>query len=285
MLWFSGIRVGAAPVAASRPVDDESGLAEIVRQQVERDFTRHGRVGLVVGVVAGDEEVLLGFGERRLGDSRPPDADTLFEIGSITKVFTGTLLAQRIENGELKLDDRVAELLPEDWVLSPAAREITLRHCTTHTSGLPRLPANLIGFAGVFPVMIALGNDEWRLPNHLAGAGGIRSTGRDMLTFLRANMGRLPPPLDAAIDRSHQELHRAEMRMGMNWIHSFKSGLSRRVIWHNGGTGGFSTYLGFTDDRQYGVFVLSNTASSVDTLAVDILEALDQEYAQGGQAR
>ena len=381
LLWFSGLRVGATPVAVPPVAEGEDRLANIVRQQVEPVVGRHGHVGLVVGAIAGDEEVLLGFGSRRLGDSSPPDADTLFEIGSITKVFTGILLARRIESGELELDTRIAELLPEGWETSEAAREITLRHCTTHASGFPRLPENLIGFSGAIrslfggdpyrdydeqafrealattdvefepgtrclysnfaagllgfvlashsqteyatlvtseicgplgmhdtavaddlsrpagesagyratlalgPAMMALKSDEWRLPNHLAGAGGIRSTGRDMLTFLKANMGRLPTELDAAIQRSHQELIRAEMRMGMNWIHSFKSGLPRRVIWHNGGTGGFRAYLGFTDDCQFGVFVLSNTASDVDALAVDILKALDQEFSSAGQDR
>ncbi len=380
-LWFSGIRVGSAPVAVSRSVEDDSRLAEIVRQQIELDFTRHGRVGLVVGAIAGNEEVLLGFGTRRLGDSRPPDQDTLFEIGSISKVFTGILLAQRIESGVLDLNDRVADLLPDGWVLSPAARGVTLQHCTTHSSGLPRLPANLTGFAGAFsslfggdpyrdysesafrealattelefesstrslysnfavgllgfvlatqsqtnfeslvvseicrplgmhdtavsgdpkpigelreqyratlrlgPVMIALRSDDWRLPDHLAGAGGLRSTGRDMLTFLKANVGRLSSPLNAAIQRSHEELVRADMRIGMNWIHSIERGNLPKVIWHNGGTGGYSTYLGFTDDGRYGVFVLSNSAGSVDTLAVEILEALNQKYAQSSGGR
>jgi serine-type D-Ala-D-Ala carboxypeptidase/endopeptidase len=111
-----------------------------------------------------------------------------------------------------------------------------------------------------------------------------------MLTFLKANMERLPTPLDPAIRRSHQELFQAEMTMGMNWIHSFQSldsDLPRKVIWHNGGTGGFSTYLGFTEDRQFGVFVLSNTAVGVDALAKEILKALVREYEprqpQGGR--
>jgi CubicO group peptidase (beta-lactamase class C family) len=370
LFWLSAPRIGATPLVVPPAENDDSDLASIVRELVERDFARQGHVGMMVGVVLGNEEVLLGFGARGLGNRNPPDADTPFEIGSITKVFTGILLAQQIEKGELELDDRVADLLPEGWELSEAAREITLRHCTTHASGLPRLPENhmsfsrairslfrgdpyrdyseqafrdalattqvefepgtrslysnfamgLLGFvlathgktdyealvtsqicrplgmhdtfitqappslehglAGyrttlrLGPAMMALTSDDWRLPNHLAGAGGIRSTGRDMLTFLKANMGRLSTPLDPAMERSHQELHRAEMRIGMNWIHSFTSGLSGPVIWHNGGTGGFSTYLGFTEDQELGVFVLSNTSSDVNTLAVEILEAL-----------
>jgi hypothetical protein len=127
----------------------------------------------------------------------------------------------------------------------------------------------------------ALESDEWRIPNHLAGAGAIRSTGRDMMTFLKANMGLIPTPIDAAIQRSHEELFRESdySSMGMNWIRSFDVSVSQNVIWHNGGTGGFKTYLGFTEGRQVGVFVLSNSAIGVDRLGEEILQALVLEYA------
>ena len=73
-----------------------------------------------------------------LGDQAP-----LFEIGSISKVFTGLLLAQAEEKGELSLDDTLGQLLPKQVTFSsPQAAAITLRQLVTHTSCLPRLPAN-----------------------------------------------------------------------------------------------------------------------------------------------
>jgi D-alanyl-D-alanine-carboxypeptidase/D-alanyl-D-alanine-endopeptidase len=94
-------------------------------------------------------------------------------------------------------------------------------------------------------------------------------------------MGLMPTPIDAAIRRSHQELFQEfpGRAIGMNWSRSFESNISQNIIWHNGGTGGFRSYLGFTEDRRFGVFVLSNTAISVDALAEEILEALVREYA------
>ncbi len=377
MVCFSGIRVGMSPTAATMQPEQNSRLAAIVTEQVQRSFEQQGYIGVVVGAIAKDEEVLLGFGARRLGESQPPDADTVFEIGSITKTFTGILLAQKIESEELELNDRIAELLPQGWSLAESAREVTLRHCTTHTSGIPRLPANLVSFFGAFrhvfggdpyrdyseeqfrdalatveldfepgtdrnysnfavgllgfvlatqgetdyeklltrelcqplgmhrtvitgdkwlrdkmpekyrsalklgPVTCALKSAEWQIPNHLAGAGAIRSTGRDMMTFLKANMGIISTPLDAAIQRSHQELFQEYpgKAMGMNWIRSYEDNISQNIIWHNGGTGGFRTYLGFTEDHQFGVFALSNTAVDVDELAEGILNTLVREYA------
>jgi hypothetical protein len=114
--------------------------------------------------------------------------------------------------------------------------------------------------------------------------GAIRSTGRDMITFLKANMGMDSTPIDATIQRSHEELGQPHAnRAGMNWIRSFDREILKTVVWHNGGTGGFSSYLGFTEDRQYGVFVLANTSGRVDELAEGILEALVREYAPGSR--
>jgi serine-type D-Ala-D-Ala carboxypeptidase/endopeptidase len=70
------------------------------------------------------------------------DTATLFEIGSISKVFTGLLLAQAVEAGELRLDDTLGLLLRDKVAFAdPAVAAVTLRQLVTHTSCLPRLPA------------------------------------------------------------------------------------------------------------------------------------------------
>ncbi len=95
-------------------------------------------MGIVIGVLEAD-------GTRRVvtvGDT-PYDGRTLFEIGSIGKVFTGILLADMVERGEVRLDQPVAELLPPG-VDVPArnGRQIRLVDLSTHSSGLPRMPDN-----------------------------------------------------------------------------------------------------------------------------------------------
>jgi CubicO group peptidase (beta-lactamase class C family) len=64
----------------------------------------------------------------------------LYEIGSISKVFTGLLLAQAVEKGELSLDDTLGKLLAGKAALRPDVAGVTLRQLVTHTSCLPRLP-------------------------------------------------------------------------------------------------------------------------------------------------
>lgn len=70
-------------------------------------------------------------------------ADTWFELGSITKVYTGVLLADAIERGEVQLDSAVVSLLPPGSTMPMGQRAITLDDLITHRSGLPRLPPTL----------------------------------------------------------------------------------------------------------------------------------------------
>ena len=67
----------------------------------------------------------------------------MFEIGSVSKVFTGLLLAQAVEKGDLALDDNLAKLLPGKTIDSPGVAAITLRQLVTHTACLPRAPAQV----------------------------------------------------------------------------------------------------------------------------------------------
>jgi serine-type D-Ala-D-Ala carboxypeptidase/endopeptidase len=86
--------------------------------------------GLVIGV--------LDHGQRRIfayGAARP---DSIFEIGSITKTFTGLILAQMIIQKKVSLDEPVRALLPPGFAGKPSAHEITLLDLATQHSGLPR---------------------------------------------------------------------------------------------------------------------------------------------------
>lgn len=96
---------------------------------------------IVIGVVDGKRSEIYSFG--KLDNGRPPDANTLFEIGSVTKTFTALLLSQAVLQGELKLDEPVATLLPGFSLPSRHGKAITLEGLATHHSGLPREPTNL----------------------------------------------------------------------------------------------------------------------------------------------
>src|SRR5262249_35016016 len=98
---------------------------------------------LVFGVVDGDKSEVVAFG--KLDDGKAPDGDTVYEIGSITKTFTATLLAKAVLTGRVTLDTPGAQLLPDFKIPSRNGKEITLGARATQRSGLPRVPSNLLG--------------------------------------------------------------------------------------------------------------------------------------------
>jgi serine-type D-Ala-D-Ala carboxypeptidase/endopeptidase len=302
---------------------------------------------LVFGVVDGDKSEVVAFG--RLDGGKAPDGDTVYEIGSITKTFTATLLAQAVLSGAVSLEMPVGQLLPDFKIPSRETKEITLGDLATQHSGLPRLPPDfmpadpdnpyadydaaklkaflaayelprepgatyeysnlgfgLLGYAlaesahtsygalvedGVLKPLgmtmsgtaftdamrahLAPGHDDNGKPaknwdfDALAGAGAIRSTANDMLRYLRANMGLDPSPLSEAM-RFAQEPRRDMgriMRVGLAWITNDKG-----IVWHNGGTGGYRSFAGFSADRRHGVVVLSDSAVDVDDLGFAALD-------------
>jgi serine-type D-Ala-D-Ala carboxypeptidase/endopeptidase len=117
---------------------DPAPLAVTLERIVEPAAARH--VGLVAGIDVAGRVVVRGYGRAAPG-SLPPGADTEVEIGSITKVLTGLLLAVLVEDGAVCLEQPVNDLLPPDARLPAAGPPVTLLELATHTSGLPRLPA------------------------------------------------------------------------------------------------------------------------------------------------
>src|ERR1700759_2511498 len=96
---------------------------------------------LAIGYVDGDASEVDVFGTA--GSGVTLDADTVFEIGSITKTFTATVLAQDLRSGAVTLDTPVATLLPDFKIPSRNGKQISLLDLATQFSGLPRLPTNL----------------------------------------------------------------------------------------------------------------------------------------------
>jgi serine-type D-Ala-D-Ala carboxypeptidase/endopeptidase len=276
-------------------------------------------------------------------DERVPDGNSIFEIGSATKVFTALLLADMVRTGEAALLDPVVMYLPSTVKMPERhGRQITLQDLATHTSGLPRLPTNLkrihtanpyadysveqlyqflstyeltrdigslyeysnlgggllghclarragmdyealvrtriceplgIDSTGVTlsPEMksrCATGHNSaaepvplWDLPA-LAGAGALRSTANDLLTFLGASLGYVQSPFSRAMTAMlavRRPTQFSVLKVALGW-HVLKRG-SHDLINHDGATGGFRSFVGFDRTTGTGVVALSNSGS------------------------
>jgi len=327
-------------------------IQAILKKRIETD--KQG-VGIVVGFVNAKGNQVVSYGSLRKSEpSNKPDGNTVFEIGSASKVFTSLLLADMINRGEVALEDPASKYLPKSVTMpTRGGREITLLDLATHTSALPRLPDNLkpadahnpyadytvdsmykflskckltrdigskyeysnlgtgllghilalhagtdfetllstriakplrmestsIAFSPDMLKRLATGHDEtltevknWDLPT-LAGAGAIRSTVNDMLLFLEANMGKTKSPLAEAM--TMQQVTRKPagsptMSIALGWHKVAKN--NEEVIWHNGQTGGYHSFIGFDNKREVGVVVLANTAADIDDIGLHLLD-------------
>ena len=328
---------------------------------------QHG--GVVVGVIQGGKRLILTYGEGR--------PDGVYEVGSITKTFTGLILAQMVEQGNVNLDTPVRELLPAGTVANRGSgKELTLLDLSSQHSGLPRMPTNFkpadpqnpyadydakqlyafmkqqgvamapdapfvysnlgVGLLGQalanragktysellqeevtgplgmnetairlspsFQARFVQGYNARHSPAHawdldaLAGAGGIRSTANDMLTYLEAQLhpdklpasvtastnGRTLPASIAAAHVLHGEAGPG-MHIALNWFHNDSGG----GYWHNGGTGGYSSYARFDPEKDYAFVVLCNTAPNgfADSLGTHIEQRFEGKQAVSMEGR
>jgi serine-type D-Ala-D-Ala carboxypeptidase/endopeptidase len=99
-------------------------------------------IGMVVGVIEPAGRRVVAIGEAGAGSALALDGNTMFQIGSVTKAFTGLLLAEMVKRGEVKLEDPAQRYLPAGIRMPERGRAITLIDLATHRSGLPSMPTN-----------------------------------------------------------------------------------------------------------------------------------------------
>lgn len=350
----------AAPLqSATQPAPTGRFVREVADAAAARYLRKPGNIGVLVGAVHGGQRHVFGYGRVSLESRATPDGKTLFEIGSITKVFTAILMEQMAGEGLLAIDDPVQKHLPATVRLKPhPAGPMTLRHLASHTSGLPGIPPDLAQLAarepanpylhyteaamdrflshfkptrrpgeryeysnfgggllgrilarrsgtsyeaamrgricrplGLNDTLVTLWPEQWsRLATGhaagkptppwdnpaLPGAGALRSTGDDMVAFLSACLHPCDPPLAAAMRACEEP--QAEMgdktgwKVALGW--HVVDAKDIRITWHNGGTGGYRSWIGFERTGGVGVIILSNSDDFVDQTGFDVLTGL-----------
>jgi CubicO group peptidase (beta-lactamase class C family) len=130
-----------SPAATSNklltPMDKE--IESVVRPYIQKANT----VGLSIGVLKDGKISTYNYGETVRGNGVLPTANSIFEIGSITKIFTSALLAYYVNEGKVKLTDPITKYLPDSVKANKALNAVTLVTLSNHTSGFDRMPNNL----------------------------------------------------------------------------------------------------------------------------------------------
>lgn len=110
-----------------------------IKGLVDKGFTPSVAMSYVEGNVVEN----FNYGNTKLEDGSAVNENSVYEIGSITKVFTCIILADEVLKGNMNLDDPISKYLPKKFkAIQGKNREITLKDLATHTSGLPRMPTN-----------------------------------------------------------------------------------------------------------------------------------------------
>jgi CubicO group peptidase (beta-lactamase class C family) len=114
-----------------------------LEEEIDNLANHYVKVGAMIGIINKQQEKLVfSYGTKSINNNVPPDANTVFDIGSMTKTFTTTLLADMALKGVIDLSDTVGFYLPDGQVTMPTydGVEITFGHLATHMSGIPRTP-------------------------------------------------------------------------------------------------------------------------------------------------
>ncbi len=134
----------ATPAFAEAPEPSAISDTQLHRMLVARIDEQRQGTGVVVGIIDPKGRRVLAYGTMGIGDPRPVGGDTVFDLGSITKVFTALALSEMVQRGEVALDDPAQKYLPADVHLhTHGGKQATLADLATHTAGFPSRPADL----------------------------------------------------------------------------------------------------------------------------------------------
>lgn len=282
-----------------------------------------------------------------------PDAQSVYELGSITKTYIGWLVAQAVIEKKLDPEADIRKYLKGTYKnLEREGQPIQVRHLLNHSSGLPRLPENLLklatdqdnpyktygneqllkslqitklntkpgtqslysnyGYSVLGYILEQLyqqpleqllnhklqtalkldninftpgpaliqGHDENQEPvpawefQAMAGAGAIKTTLKATAAFLQQQIVAKAPAIQLSQIIIDPEL---APKTAYAWQVNPLNNQEETLIWHNGMTGGFSSFYGFFKQKKIGLVLLSNVAQPVDAYAGELLKAIRQQ--------
>jgi CubicO group peptidase (beta-lactamase class C family) len=138
-----GLTFGACSISNNFKAQDDAAIIH-VQDYIKRLVDNGKSTSIIIGIINERGQQIFSYGELEKGSGKKPNENTVYGIGSITKLFTCFLLADMANHGEVNLNEPISRFLP-DSIKPPMfnGKEITLYHLATHTSGLPARPNNL----------------------------------------------------------------------------------------------------------------------------------------------
>lgn len=332
------------------PID----VAEIIFAKT-KDFPN--KTQLSIAVIQNGETNYYGIIKENDTIKPTTNQNKIFEIGSITKVFTSTVFASLVEDEKLKLTDEINAFYSFPF---KDKTKITFQSLANHTSGLPRLPENLdlsnetnpyknygkkevedylktllklenepskissysnLG-AGLLGYTLGLSQktsfqkllqkrvfDKYKMTNSytssqkledklvkgldengevvsnwdfdvLFGGGGILSSTEDLVKFANAQFN--PKNKELALTRKPTFDVNESMKIGLGW-HILKTENGFNWVWHNGGTGGYSSSMALDAEKKNGVIILSNVSAfnqkmgNIDKLCFELMKQIEKQ--------
>ena len=332
--------------------DLEARIDKLVAEKIKQKQLK----GIVIGIVTPDKVFIKGFGLVSDNSTDVPDSSTIFELASIGKLFTTSVLQMGVSRGDFDLNDKISKHLASKVAVSNACTA-TLLNLATHTSGFPSLPKNMLdkmqdeqnpyknlqisdlydylktcnenkaigdceysnfgmGVLGHILELkynkkyedivkteicnplkmtnttinlspeqgkkLAQGYDQQGLPNPvwqdpvLQGAGSFLSNAEDMVKFIKANLDENYSPISPNLMACHTPQLNGETGLGWHLANTFVDNLVgiKGLVWHNGGAGGYSSYLAIDKKTKSGLIILSNSANDVTELGQRIMQGV-----------
>jgi len=123
----------------------DKGNLELSIETEAQHFIENGNsVGLVVAIYKDNKNIVKSFGVKNLETGIAPDENTVFQIGSVTKIFTASLLQILCDEGVVDMDSTLKDLIGDITPLAKKIEQVSLRELVTHTSGFPKIPRSII---------------------------------------------------------------------------------------------------------------------------------------------
>jgi D-alanyl-D-alanine-carboxypeptidase/D-alanyl-D-alanine-endopeptidase len=204
----------AASRSARTPAfPSDSAVLAIIRQRVAEKRS----AGIVVGLLEPDGHTrIIAFGDPGPG-KLPLDGNSVFEIGSISKVFTATVLAELVQEGKVSLDDPAQKFLPSTVHLPTRdGKVITLGNLSEQNSGLPRMPSN---FHPANPANPYADYSVAQLYDFLSSYQLTRDPGASF-EYSNLGVGLLGHILSLATGKSYEELERERVWNPLGMTHT-----------------------------------------------------------------